>query len=114
MDGLCGKVFLVLMKIVLMLTVYKCAMQRRDFSDLKKLPKFVEGMKISDLKIEFCAVCGLNKSKKQPVPKSCMTRAKEILDIVHAEVLGKISPEAIDSHCYAFGFVDRFSRFSKV
>ena len=43
-----------------------------------------------------------------------MTRAKEILYIVHTEVLGKISPEAVDGHCYAIGFVDSFSRFSKV
>ena len=56
----------------------------------------------------------LNKSKKQPVPKDCMTRAKETLDIVHTDVLRKISPEAVDGHCYAIGFVDSFSRFSKV
>ena len=43
-----------------------------------------------------------------------MTRAKENLDIVHTDVLEKISPEAVDGHCYAIGFVDSFSRFSKV
>ena len=42
-----------------------------------------------------------------------MTRAKIILDIVHTDVLGKISPEAVESHCYEIGFVDSFSRFSK-
>ena len=43
-----------------------------------------------------------------------MTRAKEILDIVHADFLGQISSEAVDDHFYAIGFVDSFSRFSKV
>ena len=43
-----------------------------------------------------------------------MTRAKEILDIVHTDVLGKIFSEAVDGHCYAIGFVDSFSRFSKI
>ena len=36
------------------------------------------------------------------------------LDIVHTDVLGIISPEAVDGHCYAIGFLDSFSRFSKV
>ena len=56
----------------------------------------------------------LNKSKKQPVPKYCMKRAKENLDIVHTNVLRKISPEAVDGNCYVIGFVDSFSNFSKV
>ena len=30
------------------------------------------------------------------------------------DVLGKTSPETVDDHCYAIGFVDSFSRFSKV
>ena len=41
-----------------------------------------------------------------------MRRAKETLDIVHTDVLGKISPEAV--HCCATEFIDSFSRFSKV
>ena len=43
-----------------------------------------------------------------------MTRPKEILVIVHTDVLGNISPEAVDGHCYAIRFVDSFSRFSKI
>ena len=85
-----------------------------SFSDLKCLPEFVEGVKMSDSKIKCCEVCELNKSRKQPVPKDCMTKAKETLDIVHTDVLGKISPEFVDGHCYAIGFVDSFSRSSKV
>ena len=94
--------------------MWHAKMGHNNFFDLKRLPEFVEGMQISDSKVECCEVCELNKSKKQPVPKDCMTRAKEILDIVHTDVLGKISPEAVDGHCYAIGFVDSFSRFSKV
>ena len=92
-------------------------MGHNNFSDLKRLPEFVEGMKISNSNILCCEVCKLNKSKKQPVPKDCMTRvtrARDTLDIVHTDVLGKISPEAVDGHCYAIGFVDSFSRFSKI
>ena len=96
------------------LQLWHAKMGHNNFSDLKRLPEFVEGMKIGDPKNDCCEICELNKSKKQPVPKDCMTRAKEILDIVHTDVLGKFSPEAVDGHCYAIGFVDSFSRFSKV
>ena len=89
-------------------------MGHNNFSDLKRLPEFVEGLKIGDSKIECCEVSELNKSKKQPVPKDCLTRAKEILDIAHTDVLGEISPEAFDGHCFVIWFVDSFSRFSKV
>ena len=96
------------------LQMWHANMGHNNFFDFRRLPEFVEGMKISDSKIECCEVCELNKSKKQPVPKDCMTRAKEILDIVHRDALGKISPEAVDGYCYAIGFVDSFGRFSKV
>ena len=80
-------------------------MGHSNFFYLKRLPEFVEGMKKRDSKI---------KSKKQPVTKNCITRAKKILDIVHTYVLEKISPEVVDGHCYVNRFVDSFSRFSKV
>ena len=47
-----------------------------NFSDLKRLPEFVEGMTIGDSKIDCCEV-----KKQQLVTKDCMTRAKEFLDI---------------------------------
>ena len=96
------------------LQIWHAKMGHNNFSDLKRLPEFVEGLKIGDSKIECCEVSGLNKSKKQPVPKDCMTRAKEILDIAHTDVLGKFSAEAFDGRYYVIGFVDSFSRFSKV
>ena len=49
--------------------MWHAKMGHNNFSDLKRLPEFVEGMKIGDSKIECGEVCELNKSKKQPVPK---------------------------------------------
>ena len=43
-----------------------------------------------------------------------MTRAKEVLDIEHTDVLAKFFHEAVDGHCCTIGFWDSFSRFSKV
>ena len=59
------------------LQMWHAKMGHNNFSDLKRLPELVEGIKITNSNIECCEVCELNKSKKQPVPKDCMTRAKE-------------------------------------
>ena len=96
------------------LQMWHAKMGHKNFSDLKRLPEFVEGMKISNSNIECCEVCELNKSKKQTVPKDCMIRAKGTLDIVHTYVLGKMSSKVFDGHCYAIGFVDSSSLFSKI
>ena len=51
------------------LQMWHAKMGHNSFSDLTRLPLFVESMKIGDWKIECCEVWDLNKSKKQPVPK---------------------------------------------
>ena len=54
------------------LQMWHAKMGHNNFSDLKRLPEFVEGMKLGDSKIECFEVCELNQSKKQPVPKDCI------------------------------------------
>ena len=49
--------------------MWHAKMGHNNFSDLKRLPKFVEGMKIGDSKIECCGICELNKSKNSLFPK---------------------------------------------
>ena len=51
-----------------------------NYKDLNHLEQHVEGMKISDFKIENCETCELNKAKKKPVPKDFYTRATRTLD----------------------------------
>ena len=45
------------------LQMWHAKMGHNNFSDLRRLPEFVECMKLSDSKIECCEVCELNKSK---------------------------------------------------
>ena len=85
-----------------------------NFTDLSKLVEHVEGMRISDSLVDVCEICELNKAKKQPIAKDCTTRAQAVLDIVHTDILGPITPEAVDGHKYAIGFVDSFSRYCRV
>ena len=84
------------------------------FTDLSKLVEHVEGMRISDSSVDVCEICELNQAKKQPIAKDCTTRAQAVLDIVHTDSLGPITPEAVDGHKYAIEFVDSFSRYCRV
>ena len=85
-------------------------MGHNNYKDLSHLEQHVEGMKISDFKIENCETCELIKAKKKPVPKNSFTRATRTLDIVHTDILGPIDSIAEDEHRYAIGFVDSFFR----
>ena len=88
-------------------------MGHNNYKDTSRFEQHVEGMKISDFKIENCETCDLNKAKKKPIPKDCYTRATRTLDFVHIDVLGPIHPIAEVGHRYDIGFVDSCSRYLK-
>ena len=100
--------------VVSTLKQWHCRMGHNNYKDLSHLEQHVEGMKISDFKIENCETCYLNKAKKKPVPKDSYTRASRTLDFVHTDILGPIDPLAEDGHRYAIVFVDNFSRYLKI
>ena len=87
--------------VVSTLKQWHCRMGHNNYKDLSHLEQHVEGMKISDFKIENCETCELNKAKKKPVPKDFYTRATRTLDFVHTDILGPIDPLAEDGHRYA-------------
>ena len=86
---------------------WHCRMGLNNYKDLSHLEQHVEGMKISDFKIDNCDNCELNKAKKN----DCYTRATRTLDFVHTDILGPIGQIEEDGHRYAISFVDSFSRF---
>ena len=76
-------------------------MGHNNFTDLSKLAEHVKGMRISDSSVNVCQICELNMARKQPIAKDCTTRAQAVLDILHTDILGPITPEAVDGHKYA-------------
>ena len=88
---------------------WHCRISHNNFKDLSHLEQQVEGMKISDFKIENCKTCELNEA----VFKDFYTRATRTLDIVHTEIIGPIDPIAGDCHRYIIGFANNFSRYLK-
>ena len=80
----------------------------------KKLKDHAVGLKVNEHDLANCELCQLNKPKKLPVPRDSGTRASEVIEIVHTDILGPIHLEAVDGHRYATGFVDSFSRYQKL
>ena len=96
------------------LSLWHKRLGHKNVEDIYKLKDHAVGLKLSEHNLTNCETCQLNKSKKLPVPKDSGTRASEALEIVHADILGPIQPEAVDGHRYAIGFVDSFSRYQKL
>ena len=88
-------------------------MAHNNYKETSRFEQHVQGMKISDFKIENFESCDLNKAKKKPIPKDCYTRATRTLDSVHIDALGPIHPIAEVGHRYAIGFVVSSSRYLK-
>ena len=84
-----------------------------NVENIYKLKDHVVGLKLSEHDLTNCETCQLNKSEKLAVPKHSGTRASEVLEIVHTNILGPIHPEAVDCHRYAVAFVESFRRYHK-
>ena len=69
-----------------------------NVEDVYKLTDHAVGLKLSESDLTNCEKCQLKKSKKLPVPKDSGTRACEVLEIVHTDILGPVQPEAVDGH----------------
>ena len=96
------------------LSLWHKRLGHNNIEDLLKLKDHAIELKKKEHDIGNCETCQLNKSRKLPVPKDSETRAEDVLEIVHTDILGPIKPEVIDGHRYAIGFVDSFSRYQKV
>ena len=74
----------------------------------------LDGVTISDWAIDFCEVCALAKIKQNPFPKSRSHPAQDISNIVHSDVWGPASIQAIGGGNYAVTFIDEKSRYGVV
>ena len=96
------------------LSLWHKRLGHNNVEDIYKLKDHAVRLKVNKHDLANCEICQLNKSKKLPVPRDSGTRASEVLEIVHSDILGPIQPEAVDGHRYAIGFVDSFSRYQKL
>lgn len=84
-----------------------------NFRALRELgtKNMVVGLPQLDRVEEFCDGCALGKQHRQPFPQVANYRASKPLDLVHADLCGKIKPSTAGSKNYFLLIVDDNTRY---
>lgn len=69
----------------------------------------VEGMRNSSLDFDFCENCVYGKQNRVSFP-SGGKRVKQILELVHSDMFGRIKVPSLGKSVYYVSFIDDFSR----
>jgi hypothetical protein len=83
---------------------------------LKALPDKAIGCEIpkdSDISTKNCDICIQAKAKAK-ISRESMTRATEILEKIHSDICGPISPETFGKKRYFISFIDDYTRWAEV
>ncbi|GJV97012.1 retrovirus-related pol polyprotein from transposon TNT 1-94 [Tanacetum coccineum] len=82
------------------------------FHGLKELTRknMVHGLPDLNYDDHFCEDCVLGKQTRSSFPKNANYRAKELLELIHSDVCGPLSPVSFGNKRYFVTFIDDFSR----
>ena len=69
------------------------------------LPKFTSSDKL-------CTDCIVGKHHRDPIPRKISWRASQILDLIHVDICGPITPMSNSNKRYTLCFIDDYSRRS--
>jgi len=58
---------------------------------------------------EVCEACMKGKQEWQPFPQESSSRAKSPLELIHVDLSGKISTQALGGSSYYFAMIDDYS-----
>ena len=85
-------------------------MGHANVCDLLKLEHVVYGVKITDPNTKFfCEICTVGKQSRDVINKAPDKRAEKVLELVHSDLCGPLTPVAKDGFSYGMCFVDDFS-----
>ena len=73
--------------------------------------RVVHGLKFSNTQSEACVGCILGKSHRTPIPKASTSRASQMLELVHSDVLGPIEVPSVGGSRYIISFIDDYSNW---
>ncbi|KAJ3686893.1 hypothetical protein LUZ61_016057 [Rhynchospora tenuis] len=79
---------------------------------LKELAKkdMVHGLPDIDYPKQFCEGCVLGKQARSSFPRSAEYRAKRILELIHTDICGPITPKSFGEKRYFITFIDDYTR----
>jgi transposase InsO family protein len=83
-----------------------------NFGGLKQLSnkRMVKNIPHIDHSDKLCEGCVLGKHPRNSFPKESSYRAKKVLELVHTDICGPITPNSLGKHRYFITFIDDFSR----
>ncbi|GKA10686.1 retrovirus-related pol polyprotein from transposon TNT 1-94 [Tanacetum coccineum] len=87
-----------------------------NYTMLKKLQskEMVQGLPLLENVSEVCKDCLVGKHHREPFPSKSTWRASQVLELIHADLCGPISPASNSNKRYTLCFIDDFSRKSWV
>lgn len=71
----------------------------------------VDGIPKIKIEDQTCASCLVGKQTRQPFPKSTSYRATKVLELVHGDLCGPITPPTAGKNRYIFVLIDDCSRY---
>ncbi|KAJ9559214.1 hypothetical protein OSB04_013828 [Centaurea solstitialis] len=72
--------------------------------------KMVRGMPEFKVSNNMCTDCLVGKQDRNSIPKQSTWRAKDILELIHSDICGPISPTSNSGKRYILCFIDDYSR----
>jgi hypothetical protein len=69
----------------------------------------VKGIPHIDHSDKFCEGCVLGKYLRNSFPKEASYCAKNVLELIHIDICGLITPNSLGKHWYFIIFIDDFS-----
>lgn len=83
-----------------------------NFGSLKflKQKQLVLGLPQLESPDEVCEECVVSKQHREPFPTGKSWRAKKVLELVHSDICGPISPTSNGGKRYFISFIDDYSR----
>ncbi|GAB2283017.1 hypothetical protein Dimus_039573 [Dionaea muscipula] len=72
--------------------------------------KLVKGMPHIDSPNQFCEGCVIGKQPRKSFPKESILRSRKILQLIHTDICGPITPSSYGEKRYFLTFIDYFSR----
>ena len=97
------------------LDFWLCRLGHSNKSDVQKLSKSVQGMKLhnSSFSESFCDICAANKLNRKPPSSKMALRKSSKLELVYSDVRGPMETTSLVGLWYVVSFIDSYSRFTR-
>ena len=97
------------------LDLWHCRLGHNNKSDVQKLSKLVQAMKLqnSSFSEPFCDICAANKLNRKPPSSKMALRKSSNLELVYSDVRGPMETTSLGGHRYVVSFIDSYSRFAR-